>query len=144
MDLPHDHEKLTALFENARTPRPSEFGGEYYVDMLTRTPSLRGFAHRKVFRTDGSQVVGENILFNKKTWGQFRLEEGVFEDLGVVVINYGVPANSFLSRRIRDQVRCLEEGRLYLGRFNFLIQGSLRFAGYFSLTKVQPGAGPDA
>lgn len=136
--LPRRGRALGDLFRKATTPSPSDFAGEYHVDMLTRVPSLGRLSHRKVFRNEGSEVVGHNSLLSGMVWGRFRLARGVCEamgSIGVVVIDYDVPGNSILTRGIRDHVRCVEEGSLYIGRFNYRILRELRFCGYFSLSR---------
>jgi hypothetical protein len=139
--LPKSSRDLREVFRNARTPEVTEFHGEYLVRMLTAMPSLHGLKHRKSFRNDQKGTVGKNIVSRNFVWGNFFLEEGTMpgpEKLKVVVINYDAPGNTILTRRIRDLVRAVEGDRLYLGRFNMLINGKLRFLGYFSLTKIEP------
>lgn len=138
MKLPKNNTALTEIFRNARTPLPTEFEGEYYVDMLTVMPSFRRLSHRKVFHEGNDRVEGHNILLGR-TWGHFLLEEGVCEDIesvGAVIIHYDSDKNSFLTRRIRDYVRCLDKETSYLGRFYYLLWGRLRFSGYFSLSRT--------
>jgi hypothetical protein len=138
MTFPKNNKALTEMFRNARTPRPTEFEGKYYVEMLTVMPSFRRFGHRKHFYPDHDRTEGHNILFGRE-WGRFILEEGICEDmgsLGAVIINYDSDRNSFLTKRIRDYVRRLEEEKSYLGRFYYLFWGKLRFSGYFSLVKI--------
>jgi hypothetical protein len=140
MNLPKNNYKLTEIFKNARTPKLSEFNGEYFVDMLTILPSLRKFSHRKIFYSENDKILGYNIIFTNKIWGHFFLEEGICEELNllrVAVINYNRKENSFISNKIRDYVRCLEENTLYLGRFNYIFMGKLYFLGYFSLSKTK-------
>lgn len=138
MRLPRSNDELKEIFKDAKTPNISEFKGEYFVDMLTVLPSLRKISHRKVFYLENNKVLGYNMIFTNKIWGRFFVEEGICEavdSLRVVVINYDRAENSFISNRIRDQVRCVEEKTLYLGRFNYIFMGKLRFLGYFSLLK---------
>lgn len=139
MKLPKNNCELTEIFKNGRTPEVFEFNGEYLVDMLTILPSLRKFSHRKVFYTENNRVLGYNILFTNKIWGRFFLEIGICQEvdsLKVVVINYKRVENSFISNRIRDHIRYVQDG-VFLGRFNYLIMGKLRFLGYFSLLKIK-------
>ena len=58
MNLPKNNYKLTEIFKNARTPKLSEFNGEYFVDMLTILPSLRKFSHRKIFYSENDKTLG--------------------------------------------------------------------------------------
>lgn len=136
MKIPKNHSRLTEIFKNAWVPDIFEFHGEYLVDMLTVLPSLKNFSHRKTFLTENKQVKGYNILFRKKIWGYFYLEHGMYRGLDVIVINYARKENSFSFRMI-DYVRCVEEGILYLGRFNYIVFGKPRFLGYFTLSKVK-------
>lgn len=138
MRLPRNNRELDDIFRSASVPDIAEFSGEYFVDMLTVLPSLRTFSHRKVFTADNEGVSGYNIIFRKLTWGRFYLEKGVSDALDaipVIVINYNRTDNSIVFRGIRDHVRCLEKGLLYLGRFNYVVTGTPRFMGYFSLSR---------
>ncbi len=138
MKFPKNTTALTEIFKNARTPGPTELEGEYLVHMLTVFPSFRRFGHRKIFYQARGRTEGYNVLFGRR-WGHFFLEEGVCEDMGspdAVIINYNCDRNSVLTKRIRDYVRCVEEGQSYLGRFYCLLRGKLRFSGYFSLSRV--------
>jgi hypothetical protein len=137
--LPRNDKELAEIFRNAKEPELSEFNGEYEVDMLTKLPSLRRFSHRKVFSVEKDGMAGCNVLFRNQKWGHFFLEEGICHDPGplkVIVINYDRRENTILTRGIRDFVRCVEDGNLYLGRFNVMLGGKLRFFGFFSLTKL--------
>lgn len=138
MELPRNNLKLDDIFKSAAIPDGLELEGEYFVDMLTMITSLRRFSHRKVFYKENGRVLGHNLLLRNLKWGSFFLEEGACGEEGslkALVINYGRKENSFVSNKIRDHVRCVEKGRLYLGRFNYLIMGKLCFLGYFSLSK---------
>ena len=138
MNIPKNDSKLTEIFKAARVPQAIEFHGEYIVDMITKLPSLKRYAHRKVFYTEHNTVQGYNILFKEKKWGHFFLENGTCEGLeaaAVLVINYARRENSF-SYRMIDYVRCIEDDTLYLGRFNYILFGKPRFLGYFTLLKV--------
>ncbi|MEW5760120.1 MAG: hypothetical protein AB1779_05085 [Candidatus Thermoplasmatota archaeon] len=140
MNFPKNNYELKEIFKNAKTPKISEFDGEYFVDMLTVLPSLRKISHRKIFYSKNNKVFGYNVLFTDKIWGAFFLEEGIckeIDSLKVVVINYDRTENSFITKRIRDHVRCIEEKSLYIGRFNYLFGSNLRFLGYFSLSKAK-------
>ncbi|UCB56842.1 MAG: hypothetical protein JSV30_06525 [Candidatus Omnitrophota bacterium] len=139
MRFPRSTRKFDEIFKKAHCPAPSELKGEYFVDMLSALPTLRGFFHRKVFIPEGDGVSGYNLLFADKKWGAFFLEKGICNELGSIeamVINYDREENSFLTNKIRDYIRCIEPGRLYIGRFNYLFMGKLRFLGYFSLSKA--------
>jgi len=140
MKLPKNNHKLDEIFKSAPAPDIPEFHGEYFVDMLTILPSLRRFSHRKVFHSENGRILGYNMLFSNKKCGHFFLEEGICKEADsskVIIINYNRPENSFLTSGVRDQVKCIEKGSLYLGRFNCLFMGKLRFLGYFSLTKIK-------
>ncbi len=138
MNFFNDSRKLDEIFRNAKAPEISEFNGEYAVAILTGLPSLKKIAHRKKFYAQGERVLGCNVVFKNLKWGRFFLEEGTCEDMGslkAIKINYNSNENSFLTNRIRDFVRCVEENKLYLGRLYFKIGKKLLFLGYFSLKK---------
>ena len=138
MWLPRNNYELNQIFINASAPEIFELKGEYFVDMLTGLPSLRRFSHRKIFYSENNNVFGYNILFTKRIWGRCFLEVGICKELDsskVVVINYDRVGNSFISNKIRDYIRCVQENILYLGRFNYFFKEKLCFLGYFSLRK---------
>ena len=127
------------MFKSAKMPDLSEFNGEYFVDMLTVLPNLRKFSHRKVFYTKDNRIFGHNILLTNRTWGHFFIEKGdckALNSLEVIIINYSRPENSFITNKIRDHLRCIEQNKLYLGRFNYFLKGRFYFLGYFSLSKL--------
>lgn len=135
MELPKDKRALGEIFKTAETPNPSEFQGEYFVDMLTALPSLRKLNHRKIFYQENGRTFGCNVILKNKKWGRFFVEQTGGESGRLeTIINYGVPENSFISKNIRDQIRRVESG-LYIGRFNYILFGKPRFLGYFSLIK---------
>jgi len=139
-ELPKNQQELDRIFNTARIPEPTEFNGEYFVDMLTGLPSLRVFKHRKAFYLDDGKAIGNNILFKGFVWGSFYLEEGFCESydrIKVVTISYKVPKNSLITNKMIDYVRCIEKDRLYLGRFNYLLMGKIKFLGYFSLKRKE-------
>jgi len=130
---------LREMFKDAAPPDISELNSEYLVDMLTLWPSFRRFAHRKVIYQEAAGAAGYNILFNK-IWGRFVIEEGITagaDPLRVAVINYNRADNSFVTRGIRDHIRCVEQGTVYIGRFHYAFAGRPRFLGYFSLEKIK-------
>ncbi|MFC1520914.1 hypothetical protein ACFL6Y_00755 [Elusimicrobiota bacterium] len=135
--LPRNNQKLEIIFKNAAVPEIAAFTGEYFVDMLTIMPSVRIFNHTKKLYMQNSKLFGYNVVFGIK-WGYFSIEEGVCEELGsakTAVIDYSSRGNTFLTNKIIDYVRCVEDGNLYLGRFNYRVCGKPRFAGYFSLER---------
>ena len=141
MQFPKTHRQLKEIFKDAETPEIYDLNGEYLVDMLTVFPSFKRFSHRKVMYKDNGRISGHNVLFNI-TWGHFFIEEDICRDVdsvNVAVINYNRPENTLPVRGIRDQLRCMEKGVLYIGRFNYLIAGKLSFLGYFSLERLRVG-----
>lgn len=138
MRLCGNNKALIKVFKEATVPDIAEFRGEYLVDMLSWLPSFKRFSHRKVFYCVNGKTYGHNVL-SGRTWGYFILEEGVCTDMGstaAAVINYDRTENTFITRRIRDFVRCVEHGRLYIGRFCYIFSGRPRFLGYFSLSRI--------
>lgn len=141
MHFPKTHRELKEIFSKAAAPEIVDLNGEYLVDMLTVFPSFKRFSHRKVIYQDNGRVTGHNVLFGKK-WGYFLIEEDICRAVGsvnVAVINYNRSENTLLVRGIRDQLRCVDKGNLYIGRFNYLLAGKLSFLGYFSLERVRAG-----
>ncbi len=139
MILPKSSSELKRLFETSSLPDIQRLHGEYLVDMLTVWPSFKKFSHRKVVYRKNGIVQGHNVLFNM-VWGRFTLEEGICRDVdsgGAALINYDSHENSFPVRRIRDYIRCVEGGNLYIGRFYYRISDRLQFLGYFSLEKIK-------
>ncbi len=138
MKLPKVKRALDKVFKKAESPNSAELNGEYFVDMLTGIPSLKRLNHRKIFRRKNGQTIGCNIILKNKRWGRFFLEQTVgASERSELIINYDVPKNLFISKRIRDEVRQVGNG-LYLGRFNYILFGKPRFLGYFSLEKKGP------
>ena len=136
LDLPKKNDELREIFGKSTVPDISDFTGEYYVNMLTGMPSLRRFGHHKRFYTVGDRVLGHNIVW--RTWGHFTIYEDVFEEdgLGVAMLNYNVDENTFVTKGLRDQVRCIEPGVLYLGRANYMLRGRMLFLGYFTMSRT--------
>lgn len=137
MRFPGRQRELHADFVNAADPDLSHLRGEYLVNILM-VPGYSMLNHRKVFYAENDTIYGYNILFHK-TWGRFRIEDGYAalpDPLNVAVINYNRSENSFLIRRIRDHIRCVQKNKLYIGRANYLLRGRPRFLGYFSLEKI--------
>ena len=138
MQFPETHRELKEIFSKAAAPEMVDLNGEYLVDMLTVFPSFKRFSHRKVIYQDNGSVLGYNFLFGKK-WGYFFIEEDIcraVDSVNVTVINYNRPENILPIRGIRDQLRCVDKGNLYIGRFNYLLAGKPSFLGYFSLEKI--------
>ncbi len=127
MHLPKTHRELKEIFTKAAVPDIVDLNGEYLVDMLTVFPSFKRFSHRKVIYQDNDKVKGHNALFGKN-WGYFFIEENIcraVDSVNVAVINYNRPENMLPVRSIRDQLRCVDKGNLYIGRFNYLFAGRL-------------------
>ena len=135
-----NNEELTEVFGLSEIPEINELNGEYRVDMLTGPiPNMRGIGHRKIFAGTNGAVRGCNIVFSKARWGDFFLEKAACSDPGelpALLINYDVPENGCVTKRIRDQVRRLDEYGHYLGRFYMTLFGKPRFLAYFMLTKA--------
>ncbi|MFH0857013.1 MAG: hypothetical protein V1860_03895 [bacterium] len=136
MNMHENNPKLDKIFKNASPAEISDLNGEYYVDMLTGVlPSIRRFSHRKIFYQEDGKTTGCNIVFKNFKWGYFFLETRNFTSEQQTAINYAIAENSFLTNKIRDHIKCVEPGKLYIGRFNYLLGGKLYFLGYFSLIK---------
>lgn len=136
MNFPKSHKELLKIFMDAGTPVIDDLNGEYVVDMLTVWPSFKNLYHLKVI--DNIKRTGYNQILDIK-WGSFFVQETVSVSTGsihVAEINYNVEANTFLTRGIRDHLRCIKRGDIYIGRFNYEFAGRLIFLGYFSLHKA--------
>jgi len=121
---------------DAGPPLIEDLNGEYIVDMLTVWPSFKNLYHLKVI--DNISKTGYNQILNIK-WGNFFIQETgsvSASSISVAEINYNVDANTFLTRGIRDHLRCIKRGEIYIGRFNYEFAGRLIFLGYFSLHKA--------
>lgn len=138
MDIPSNRNRLAVLFSRATLPDPADLAGIFHVEMITGVPSLRRLNHRKWIYTRAGQYVGCNILFRDYRWGRFQLQtaKDPWDKEPSVLINYDVPLNGGLTRRMRDHVRCLVPFDTYLGRFSYTVADKLRFVGYFSLRRV--------
>ena len=136
LELPKKKDELKEIFAKSTVPDISDFTGLYYIDMLTGMMSLRRLGHRKRFYTVDDRVLGHNIIW--RTWGHFTVEMDVFEEdgLGALMLNYNVDENTFVTKGLRDQVRCIEPGLLYLGRANYMLRGRMLFLGYFTLSRT--------
>ena len=126
--------ELQKIWNEAETPIAEDMKGEYQVKMLSGPFLWLNIpGDRKMFDS-GS---GFNILGKKKEWGFFFLEESP----GKLVINYNrVPLwhkNGRIVRTIRDHIRYAPKYGYYIGKFNMVIKGKLRFLGWFTLTKIK-------
>jgi hypothetical protein len=141
MTFPRNGTTLRRMFLDGTVPAPSEFRGEYFVDMLTILPSFLWANHRKAFHPEGPSVVGHNVFFKGMAWGRVILEPGLcpaLDNAPCLVIDYRGRGNSILSSPMLDHLRCVKPGTAYLGRFNYRMGGDLLFLGYFSLTRERP------
>jgi hypothetical protein len=137
MKFPRNTKELDEIFKTSSLPEIPELEGEYLVNMLLLVANRILFPDSKIFYTEDGKAVGHNRLFNNLKWGRFFLEKGTSRKLAslpVIVINYDMPENTFLTRGIRDEIRRVRKD-IYLGRFNMLLKGKLCFLGYFSLVK---------
>ena len=136
---------LDELFRTYKAPRftellnPDGTSAEWRVSMLTGAiPNMRGWPlhHRKQFT---GNWVGHNVFRHNLRWGGFNLFYTIAadNDMPALLLNYDVPGNSFVARRIRDHVRMSNnDPNLMLGRFNIVWGSKLKFLGYFSLARI--------
>ena len=117
---------------DARCPRLEDLSGVYMVRMLTGLiPDFSKWNHRKAM----GGGAGFNLFWQDTMWGYFSIKYDDVAGIGpVVLLDYDHPCNSFLTRRIRDYVREVMPG-LYIGTFNYILNASPRFVGYFWLKK---------
>ena len=104
------------------------------MTMLTGPlPNLSWAGHKKVFYKKRGMIYGNNVTF-RFIWGYFFLQTqvNVPDQKDMVIINYDVPENGDITKKIDDYLRYLEEYNVYLGQFNY---GHTReFIGYFVLS----------
>ena len=137
MKFPKSTKEHNEIVTSGSLPEAQELEGEYLVTMLALPVSRRIFPDSKIFYSESGKAVGHNRLFRNLKWGRFFLEKGTLEKFGslpVLVVNYNMPENTFLTRPIRDELRRVEMG-VYLGRFNLFLGGKMRFLGYFLLVR---------
>ena len=116
----------TRLYNLGTTPNIEELPGKYEVKMLGW---MRWFPpNYKEIRANR----GVNLLFGQKRWGRFIVRDWLFKNL---LLDYDVPGNGILSRRIRDYVRKLTDN-VYIGEFCYVLFGKPRFLGYFILRRI--------
>jgi len=139
MQFPWSYKKLHQLFLDASDPDIDDVQGEFIVDMLSFLPSMKWLSHRKIITHDGSRHCGHNTLPGF-TWGRFALTGKTFKKWGsvkTVMFNYDPGKNFFLLKNIRDYIRCIEEKKLYIGKFYYQFFGYPLLIGYFSLEKIK-------
>lgn len=134
-DLPRDKDKLDELWLQATCPLVDDFlEKELTVTMLTGLlPNLSWAGHKKVFYSKRGMIYGNNVTF-RFIWGYFFLQTQVNEtdQKDMVIINYDVPENGDITKKIDDYLRYLEEYNAYLGQFNY--GHTPEFVGYFALS----------
>lgn len=147
--MTRDPSKLEQIFLHGQRPDPEMLVkgesideaisfAEWKVTMLTGWfPNLSGewFRHRKSFIRVGDTYSGCNKFFRNTRWGYFDIAPQVTYkgDLKpALLLNYGVEANSFLTKPIYDLVRTTGCPNILIGRFYYKDD----FSGYFSLTKL--------
>lgn len=109
---------------------------EWRVRILTGLiPNMGGriLRHRKRFYLAGGKVRGVNVLCNALYWGYHDVLPGWGRDGRLaMVLDYGVPCNSFLTNHITDVVRTTEDPTLLVGK---LYCGDW-FGGHFTLERL--------
>ena len=132
--FPKSNRQLGEMYDQGRLPSPDEFAGEYAVHILTGpVPSGRAFGHRKRYTFEGGRRENCNVLFRDYRFGYFSLADST-ADQRCVVFDYDDRRNTIL-RRMRDHVRGVGDGA-YLGSYNLVIGGRLRFVGFFAMVKL--------
>lgn len=118
--------RATRLYNLGATPNIEELPGKYEVKMLGW---MKWFPRNHKFVT---RYIGFNELCGRMLWGRFIVRDWVFKSL---LLDYDVPGNGILSRRIRDYIRKLTDN-VYIGKFCYVLFGKPRFLGYFILRRV--------
>lgn len=123
-------QQLDALYDQAAVPEPEELRGEYRV-VVPWFPwfSLAWLRHRKFV---GKTVDGCNLLAGGLRFGRFRLTR----EPAWLLIDYDLPQNSGVMRRVVDRVRRLPDGRL-VGKLHYRILGREPFLMFFEMRPVR-------
>ena len=151
--------KLEARFLAGKAPEPETMLGTEGAPAKMRVRMLTGpipnmgrwpFYHRKEFASEGKEICGGNVFtlgglfvtvfflalwffgFDGR-WGAFRLEKRE----GYLLINYAVPENGWLTKRIRDHIRTTDDPDVFIGKFHWVWRGREIFLGYFTLTRIK-------
>jgi len=153
-----ENRKLEALFRERKAPKPETLlapddeRSEWRVTMLTGALTIvyffigRWLHHRKLFvrrMIPLDDIGGCNVFFKDLRWGWFLLAKAVYAEKGggdgqpVLLIDYSVKGNRFITDRIRDEVRLTNDPDELLGRFHFIWRGRKRFLGYFTLNRIK-------
>ena len=87
-----------------------------------------------------TSVVGCNIMLKDWRWGQFRALPSIGSDGRPILLldyygNFFEPANSFVTRQIRDHLRTTPDPNAMIGKFHIVWRGKPRFVGYFELSR---------
>lgn len=116
------------IWETGTVPKVTDLVGEYKVKMLSGPFLwLNILGDVKYFFLKE----GYNTLGGLKDWGYFRLQV----DSEKLIINYNMFQNGLIVRDIRDYIRQAKIGKYYIGKFNIVFRGKVKFLGYFTLSK---------
>ena len=142
--------ELDRIFLSAQTPTMDEMSGTVNGSVLSGLSALNirlvriflnlgWFPWRgKIFETEGGNE-GKGI--NRFKIGPFRflryrcetrITDPLLGGAEVFCLNYDIPGNPWYIRRVRDDIRKIDDG-LFLGSANFRLRGNHRFIVYFLL-----------
>ena len=122
--------EVEELYEEGTIPEPEDLEGEFYV-VAPWFPwvSFELLKHRKDAGVDGE---GDNVLLRDIRFGRFQLEK----DDSALLINYDLPENPGVMRRVIDRVRRLPDGRI-VGKLYYRILGRKVFIMYFEMRRKE-------
>ena len=150
-----DATELGALYRSASTPRiidlegdlegrmlVSPRGGDRLAEAMRRLARWRHFPWRgKSFRPrDEQHGEGCNRVFtDRNRWFRFETTLGRSRagDFDALLLDYDLPENPFLVRKIKDEIRQLEPG-LFLGQAYVVSRDRPTLALYFALRDHAP------
>jgi len=117
---------LQELYGRGTVPELEDLSGEYRV-VVPWFPwfSLAMLKHRKAVGQTGE---GYNLLAGGFRFGRFRLRK----EAGWLLIDYDLPVNTGVMRRVVDRVRRLPDGRL-VGKLHYRILGREPFLMFFEM-----------
>jgi hypothetical protein len=145
--------ELGELYRNGKVPEKENLPGDYSGTVLEASDEfsliffpVKGFLNSplfpwkgKSFYLEGEEIKGDNRLFSdilplRLFPFKATMERSLFGDFEALVLDYNLFPNPPLIRRIRDELREIEEN-LLLGQVYFKTIFGPRLIMYFSLEK---------
>lgn len=140
-----DRRELDRLFERGDTPEPGDIEGEASGALLAGRGVFDLSGVRKLLNTSlnpwrgksfsgsrGTNLVGYSPLSTELFDFEGYVDESVRADGTALILDYDRPSNPKIARRVRDEVRRVDED-LYLVSTHFEGLDGYRFVGYYGL-----------